>query len=60
MTFNGTLYPFQQEAMERMVDRGQMMLAMVMGAGKTPTTLAAIERLFDDGEIDRVAVVVPS
>ena len=60
MTFSGTLYPFQQEAMERMVDRGQMMLAMVMGAGKTPTTLAAIERLFDDGEIDRVAVVVPS
>jgi SNF2 family DNA or RNA helicase len=60
MTFNGTLYPFQQEAMERMVDRGQMMLAMVMGAGKTPTTLAAIERLFDDGEIDRVAVIVPS
>ena len=60
MAFNGTLYPFQQEAMERMVDRGQMMLAMVMGAGKTPTTLAAVERLFDDGEIDRVAVVVPS
>lgn len=60
MTFKGTLYPFQQEAMERMVDRGQMLLAMVMGAGKTPTTLAAIEQLFDNGDIDRVAVVVPS
>ncbi len=60
MTFKGTLYPFQQEAMERMTDRGQMLLAMVMGAGKTPTTLAAIEHLFDNNEIDRVAIVVPS
>ena len=58
--FKGTLYPFQQEAMERMVDRGQMMLAMVMGAGKTPTTLAAIEELFNNEEITRVLVVVPS
>ena len=43
-----------------MTDRGQMLLAMVMGAGKTPTTLAAIEHLFDNNEIDRVAIVVPS
>lgn len=60
MTFTGSLYPFQKEAMERMVDRGQMLLAMVMGAGKTPTTLAAIEHLFAQGEIQRTLVVVPS
>jgi SNF2 family DNA or RNA helicase len=60
MTFTGTLYPFQQEAMERMVDRGQMLLAMVMGAGKTPTTLSAVEELLNQGEIRRILVVVPS
>lgn len=60
VTFTGTLYPFQQEASERMVERGQMLLAMVMGAGKTPTTLASIEKLLDDDEVDKVCVVVPS
>lgn len=43
-----------------MTERGQMLLAMVMGAGKTPTTLAAIETLFEQDEISRVCVVVPS
>lgn len=60
MTFTGTLYPFQEEAKDRMVDRGQMLLAMVMGAGKTPTTLAAVEALLTEGEAERVIVVVPS
>jgi SNF2 family DNA or RNA helicase len=60
VTFTGTLYPFQQEASERMVERGQMLLAMVMGAGKTPTTLSTIEALIEDNEISRVCVVVPS
>jgi SNF2 family DNA or RNA helicase len=58
--FTGTLYPFQEEARNRMVDRGQMLLAMVMGAGKTPTTISAVEALFDQDEISRVLVVVPS
>ena len=43
MTFKGTLYDYQAEAVEKMVDRGQMLLGMVMGAGKTPTALAAVE-----------------
>jgi SNF2 family DNA or RNA helicase len=58
--FKGTLYPFQEEAMQRMADRGQMLLAMVMGAGKTPTTIATIEELLASGEVDRCLVVVPS
>lgn len=58
--FKGTLYPFQEESKERMVDRGQMLLAMVMGAGKTPTTLAAIEDLLESEEVNKVLVVVPS
>ena len=58
--FKGTLYPFQEEASHRMSDKGQMLLAMVMGAGKTVTTLSATEELFDTNEVDRCLVVVPS
>jgi SNF2 family DNA or RNA helicase len=58
--FKGTLYPFQQEASQRMVDKGQMLLAMVMGAGKTVTTISALEELIATNEVDRVLVVVPS
>lgn len=58
--FNGTLWPYQLEAVERMVERGQMLLGMVMGAGKTPTTLGAIERMHEDGDVDRCLVVVPA
>jgi SNF2 family DNA or RNA helicase len=58
--FKGTLYPFQEESKDRMVDRGQMLLAMVMGAGKTPTTLAAVEELIGNKEVNKVLVVVPS
>lgn len=43
-----------------MVDRGKMLLALVMGAGKTVTTLAAIERLLESKEVEKVLVVVPS
>ena len=43
-----------------MLERGQMLLAMVMGAGKTPTTLATVESLLDDNEVSRICVVVPS
>lgn len=58
--FLGTLYPYQQDAVEKMADRGQMLLGLVMGAGKTPTTIAAIEQLFTQGEIDQCLVVAPS
>lgn len=58
--FQGTLYPYQRESVERMVDRGQMLLGLVMGAGKTITTIAAIEELHDLEEVERVLVVVPA
>lgn len=43
-----------------MVDRGQMLLALVMGAGKTVTTLAALEALHEQSEIEKTLIVVPS
>jgi SNF2 family DNA or RNA helicase len=60
MGFTGTLYPFQDEAYEAMCDRGQMMLCMVMGSGKTPTTIATLETLFAQDDINRALIVVPS
>ena len=60
MAFTGTLYPFQEEAHESMCDRGQMMLCMVMGAGKTPTTIATLETMFERDDISRALIVVPS
>ncbi len=60
MTFKGTLRPYQAEAVERMVDRGQCLLGIVMGGGKTPTTLAAIEELHATGDVDRCLVVLPA
>jgi SNF2 family DNA or RNA helicase len=58
--FKGTLYPFQEEATELMVDRGKMLLALVMGAGKTVTTLAALEALLEVKEVEKVIIIVPS
>jgi SNF2 family DNA or RNA helicase len=58
--FNGKLYPYQEESVARMVDRGQMLLGLVMGAGKTVTTIAAIEQLMESNEVDKCLVVVPA
>lgn len=58
--FNGKLYPYQEESVVRMIDRGQMLLGLVMGAGKTVTTIAAIERLIASNEIEKCLVVVPA
>jgi SNF2 family DNA or RNA helicase len=60
MAFLGELWGYQEESRERMVDRGQMLLGVVMGGGKTVITLAAIESLHDQNEVERCLVVVPS
>jgi len=60
MTFNGTLYPFQEDAREKMVDKGRLLLAVVMGGGKTVITINSLEELFALGEISRVIIIVPA
>jgi SNF2 family DNA or RNA helicase len=60
MTFKGTLYPYQAESVDRMVDTGCMLLGLVMGAGKTVTTISAVETLLSRGDVDRCLVVVPA
>lgn len=58
--FLGELRPYQTDAVNKMVDRGQMLLGLVMGAGKTPCAIAAVEMLHDLEEVDRCLIVVPS
>lgn len=58
--FKGTLYPFQEEAREKMVDRGKMLLAVVMGGGKTVITINSLETLYEQQEITRTIIVVPA
>lgn len=43
-----------------MVRRRSLLLALVMGAGKTVTTLAALDRLIEQGEVKRAVIVVPA
>ena len=60
MSFEGTLRPFQQEAVDQLLDwGGRGLLAMVMGAGKTPTSIALIEQLLDEEEVEAGLVITP-
>ena len=51
------LYPFQQEAADRMRECN-VLLAFEMGTGKTPTTLWALEQLRDSGEIHGAGIIL--
>lgn len=56
--FLGTLYPYQEEAVAKMVDRKRVLVAYDLGLGKTPITIAAVESLFDSGDITDPVLVV--
>ena len=58
MTFNGILKPYQVEAVDRMVFRKKMLVAYEMGLGKTCMTIAAVEKLKDDGAITKPVLVI--
>jgi SNF2 family DNA or RNA helicase len=60
VTFKGTLYDFQETAVERMVDMRQILLAMEMGLGKTVVVIAAVERLIEAEEIAAGFVIAPA
>lgn len=56
--FQGTLKPYQVEAVEKMVDLKTILVAYEMGLGKTPMTIAAIEQLREKGEIGQSVLVL--
>lgn len=58
--FIGTLRPFQEEALDMVMSKESLLIAMVMGAGKTPTSLAAIEALAAEGKVDGGLIIVPA
>lgn len=58
MTFTGTLLPYQPEAVDRMCERGSMLVAYDLGLGKTVLTIAAIERLMDERKVKEPGIIV--
>jgi SNF2 family DNA or RNA helicase len=56
--FNGTLKPYQVEAVDKMVAQKKILVAYEMGLGKTPMTIAATEMLRDKGEVTRTVLVL--
>jgi SNF2 family DNA or RNA helicase len=58
MSFTGTLLPYQPEAVDKMCDRGSMLVAYDLGLGKTILTIAAVERLMDEGSVVEPGLVV--
>ena len=58
MTFTGTLLPYQPEAVDAMCTRGKMLVAYDLGLGKTVLTIAAIERLMDEGSITEPGIII--
>lgn len=56
--FNGTLKPYQVEAVDKMVESKHILVAYEMGLGKTPMTIAAIEKLKDNDSVtDQILVL---
>jgi len=60
VTFNGKLFDFQAQAVERMLDRKCLLLAHDLGLGKTISSIAAVESLIDTGKASSVLVVCPA
>jgi SNF2 family DNA or RNA helicase len=56
--FNGTLKPYQIEAVEKMVEKKKILVAYEMGLGKTPMTICSVETLRDKGEVTGTVLVL--
>jgi len=54
------LHPYQDAALEAFLSRGNLLLALDMGLGKTITSLGAAEELLGREEIGRTLIVCPS
>jgi len=54
------LYPYQEPAVDKLIERGNFLLAFDMGLGKTITAIAAAEELLGLGKVDQVLVLCPA
>lgn len=55
-----TPFPFQEEAKDLAVRRGNALIALTMGLGKTLVAVMTIEELYDLGELTTGLIVVPA
>jgi SNF2 family DNA or RNA helicase len=58
--FVGELLPHQREAHDQLLEWGRGILGVIMGGGKTPTSIAVVETLLDAGRVEAGLVIVPS
>ena len=58
MSFTGTLLPYQEDAVDMMIDRKRVLVAYDLGLGKTVLTISAIESLRDSKDIVGLTLVV--
>lgn len=58
--FRGKLYPYQEPVVKHFAERNSLLLAFAPGTGKTPTSLACAEYLFDEGYARQCIIVCPS
>jgi SNF2 family DNA or RNA helicase len=56
--FKGTLKPYQEEAVDKMVDLRTILVAYEMGLGKTPMTICATEKLRESNKITGTVLVL--
>ena len=56
--FKGTLFPYQPEAVDRMVARKKMLVAYEMGLGKTCMTIAALEKLKENKILTKPTLII--
>ena len=56
--FQGTLKPYQVEAVDKMVTQKRILVAYEMGLGKTPMTIASIENLRASNEIKSTTLIL--
>ena len=56
--FTGTLKPYQPEAVDKMVERGKVLVAYEMGLGKTCMTIAAIEKMREEEGLVKPVLVI--
>lgn len=56
--FQGTLKPYQVEAVAKMVETKRILVAYEMGLGKTPMTIAAVEQLREGREVEDKVLVL--
>ena len=58
MAFVGTLLPYQPEAVNKMTERGKMLVAYDLGLGKTVLTIAAVEQLMDEQKVTEPGLII--